>query len=139
MMSWFKIDKGFFRVDFVVLDIDPSQASKHIPLILGRPFLAKANVTINYRSGLMDVSVMNMTVRLNIFKASSQPVFEDESECFFIHVIDKIIKEALPTILSNDPLGTCLYHGDLRLFDLQKTIYEMDFTLDSTPHLGSSS
>jgi len=98
-----------------------------------------ANATINYRSGVMDALIINIRARLNIFKASSQPVFEDESECFFIHVIDKIIKEALPTILSNDPLGTCLSHGDLRLFDLQKTIYEMDFTLDSTPHLGSSS
>ena len=90
-----QIDKGFFSVDFVVLDMDPSHTSKQIPLILGRPFLATANATINYRSGVMDVSVMNMRPRLNIFKASAQLVFENESECFFVDVIDEMIKEAL--------------------------------------------
>jgi len=34
----------------------------------------------------MYVLVMNMRVRLNIFKASSKPVFEDDSECFFVNV-----------------------------------------------------
>ena len=42
---------------------------------------------------------MNMRVRLNIFK----PVLEDERECFFIGVIDEIVKEALPAILNKDP------------------------------------
>jgi len=119
--------------------MDPSHASKQIPLILGRPVLTTANATINCRSGVMDVSVMSMRVRLNIFKTSAQPVFEDESECFFVDVIDEIIKEALPAILSSDPQGTCLASGDLRLRDLGSTINEMDSTLDSTAHLESSS
>jgi len=101
-----QIDKGFFPVNFVILDIDPSYASKQIPLILGRTFLATTNATINCRSGAMDVSVMNMRVRLNIFKSSAQPVFEDESECFLVDVINEMIEKALPAILSNDPLGT---------------------------------
>ena len=70
-------DKGFFSIDFIVLDMEPSHTSKQIPLILGRPFLATTNATINSRSGVMDISVMNMSVRCNIFKASSQPVFQD--------------------------------------------------------------
>ena len=65
-----QIDKGFFPVHFVVLDMDPSHASKQIPLILGPPFLATANATINCRFGVMDVLVINMRVMLNIFKAS---------------------------------------------------------------------
>jgi len=93
-----QIDKGFFPVDFVLLDMDSSHASKPIPLLLGRPFLAIANATINCRSGVMDVSIMNMRVRFNIFKASAQPVFEDESKCFFVDVIDEMIEEALPAI-----------------------------------------
>jgi len=40
----------------------------------------------------MDVSVMNMRVRLNIFKASSQPMFKDASEYFFVDVIDEMIE-----------------------------------------------
>jgi len=61
---------------------------------------------------------MNMRVRLNIFRASTQPMFKDESECFFVDVIDEMIEEALLAILSNDPLGIYLSHEDLRLFDL---------------------
>jgi len=72
---------------------------------------------------------MNMRVRLNIFKASSQCVLKDESECFFIDVIDEIIEEDLPTILNKDPLGTCLLHRDLGLFHLESTIGELDSTL----------
>ena len=62
-----QIDKGFFPVE-LVLDIDPTHTSKQIPLILGRPFLAKDNATINCRSGVMDVSVMNMRVSLTFLK-----------------------------------------------------------------------
>ena len=134
-----QIDKGFSPVDFVVLDIDPSHASQQIPPILGRPFLATANATINCRSGVMDVSVMNMRVRCNIFKVSVQPVFEDESECFFVDVIDEMNEEALPAILTSYPLGTCLSRGDLRLCDLGSAIDEMDYSLDFTPYLESSS
>ena len=87
----------------------------------------------------MDVLVMNMRVGLHIFKASSQLVFEDESKCFFVDEIDETIKEALFAILSNDSMGTCLSQGYLRLFDLACIMDEMDSTLDSTPHLESSS
>ena len=89
--------------------MDPTHASKQIPLVLGRSFLTTANATINCRLGVMDVSVINMRVRLNIFKTSAQPVFEDESECFFVDIIDGMIEKALPAILNSDPLGTCLF------------------------------
>jgi len=35
-----------------------------------------------------------MRVRLNIFKAFTQLVFEDESECFFIDKVDEMIEDA---------------------------------------------
>ena len=82
---------------------------------------------------------MNIWVTLNIFKASSQPMLEDESECFFIDVIYEIIEEALPAILDKDPLRTCLFHRNLGLFDLESTKGELDSILDSTLYLESSS
>ena len=88
---------------------------------------------------MTDVSVLNMRVRLNIFKASSQPMFEDEHEFFFVDVIDEMIKEALLAIMISDPFVTNLSHEDLRLFNLGSTIDEMYSNLDSTPHLESSS
>ena len=87
-----QIGKGFFPIDFIVLDMDHSHASKQIPLIFGCPVLATTNATINCRSVVTDVLVINMRVRFNNFKASAQPVFEDEYECFFVDVIDEIIE-----------------------------------------------
>ena len=78
---------------------------------------------------------MNIRVRLNIFKASSQPVLENDSECFFV----EMIIEASHAILSKDPLGTCLSYGDLRLLDLGSTIDEMDSIPNSTSHFESCS
>ena len=74
-----KVDEFIYLVDFVVLENEKvvNKASQ-APVILGHPFLAIANATVNYRSGVMDVSVMNMMVKLNIFKTSSQPMLEDE-------------------------------------------------------------
>jgi len=59
-----QIDKRLFPVDFVVLNMDLSYGSQQIPLILGHRFPATVNATINFTSGVMDVSVMNMRVNV---------------------------------------------------------------------------
>ena len=42
-----KIDKFYYLVDFMVLDTEPSSnESNHVPIILGRPFLATTNAII---------------------------------------------------------------------------------------------
>jgi hypothetical protein len=65
-----KVDKFFFLVDIIVLDIKPvPHLEKLIPVILERPFLATANACINCRTGVMEISFGNMKVRLNIFTA----------------------------------------------------------------------
>ena len=52
-----KVDKFYFPVDFIVLDMEPVQViGSEIPVILGRPFLATANALINCRSGVMKIS-----------------------------------------------------------------------------------
>ncbi|KAI5678354.1 hypothetical protein M9H77_09304 [Catharanthus roseus] len=74
----------------------------HILIILVRPFLATVDATINFRTGVMDISVMNMRVRLNIFKTSSQPSIEDNSYCYLVYVNDELIEETLPLMCSKD-------------------------------------
>ena len=68
-----KVDRFYFPVDFLVLDMEPVASSrKQIPVILGRPFLATANACINCRTRVMDVSFGNIQVKLNVFQASQQ-------------------------------------------------------------------
>ena len=43
-----QVDKFYYPVDFVVLDIEPYAAgANYVPIILGRPFLATFNGIIN--------------------------------------------------------------------------------------------
>ena len=63
-----KVDKFYYPVDFVVLDTEPiANGPNHVPIILGRPFLATANAIINCRNGVMQLTFGKMTLELNIF------------------------------------------------------------------------
>ena len=68
-----KVDKLYYLVDFVVLDTEPiASGPNHVPIILGRPFLATANAIINCRNGVMQLTFGNMTLELNIFHLSNK-------------------------------------------------------------------
>ena len=79
-----KIDKFYYPVDFVVLDTEPSSNEpNHVPIILGRPFLATANAIINCRNGIMQLTFGNMTLELNIFPLNNHPnLLETENPIF---------------------------------------------------------
>ena len=68
-----KVDKFYYSVDFVVLDTELIEnGPNHVPIILGRPFLATANAIINFRNGVMQLTFGNMTLELNIFHLSNK-------------------------------------------------------------------
>ena len=77
-----KIDKFYYPVDFVVLDTESiANESNHVPIILGRPFLATANAIINYRNGVMQLTFGNMTLELNIFHLNHKhKLLENENQ-----------------------------------------------------------
>ena len=66
-----KVDKFYYPVDVVVLDTEPiASGPNHVPIIMGRPFLATANAIINCQNGFMQLTFGNMTLELNIFHLS---------------------------------------------------------------------
>lgn len=68
-----KISNFVYPVDFVILDNElVINLNGHIPVILGRPFLAATNAIINYQNGLMKLSFRNLTIDLNIFNPEQQ-------------------------------------------------------------------
>ena len=89
-----QVDKFYYPIDFVVLDTKPvAVGTNYVPIILGRPFLATSNATINCRNGVMQVTFGNMTLELNIFHLSKkhmQPVEEEPEE---VSIIDTILEE----------------------------------------------
>ena len=77
-----KVDKFYYPVDFVMLDTEPiANEPNHVPIILGRPFLATANAIINWRNGVMQLTFGNMTLELNIFNLNNKhKLMEDENQ-----------------------------------------------------------
>ena len=68
-----KVDKFYYPVDFVVLDTEPIEnGPNHVPIILGRPFMATANAIINCLNGVMQLTFGNMTLELNIFHLNNK-------------------------------------------------------------------
>ncbi len=85
-----QVDKFYFPVDFIVLDTEPVvHSDSHIPVILGRPFLATSNAHINCRNGLMQQSFGNTTLELNIFSICKQPANNEDvdKEVYMIETI----------------------------------------------------
>ena len=83
-----KIDNFYYPVDFVVLDTEPSSNEpNHVPIILGRPFLATAKAIIHCRNGIMQLTFGNMTLELNIFHLNNNPnLLETEN-----HITDEVV------------------------------------------------
>ena len=68
-----KVEKFYYPVDFVVLDTEPIEnGPNHVPIILGRPFLATANAIINCQNGVMQLTFGNMALELNIFHLNNK-------------------------------------------------------------------
>ena len=76
-----KVDKFYYLIDFVVLDTEPvAEGTNHVPVILGRPFLATSSSIINFWNGVMQLTFFNMTLELNIFHLSSKHKSMEEQE-----------------------------------------------------------
>ena len=89
-----QVDKFYYPVDFVVLDTEPvAVGTNHVPIILGRPFLATSNAIINCRNGVMQFTFGNMTLELNIFHLSKRHMHSEEDDCEEVCIIDAILEE----------------------------------------------
>ena len=81
-------------MDFVVLDTEPVAVGvNHVPIILGRSFLATSNAIINCRNGVMQLTFGNMTIELNIFHLSKRHMHSEEDDCEEVCIIDTILEE----------------------------------------------
>ena len=89
-----QVDKFYYPVDFVVLDIEPPPVgANYVPIILGRPFLATSNAIINCRNGVMQLTFGNMTLELNIFYLSKKHMLPVEDGLEEVCIIDTILEK----------------------------------------------
>ena len=89
-----QVDRFYYPVDFVVLDTEPvAVGANHVPIILGRLFLATSNAIINFWNGVMQLTFGNMTLELNIFHLSKRHMHSEEDDCEEVCIIDAILEE----------------------------------------------
>ncbi|XP_056697718.1 uncharacterized protein [Spinacia oleracea] len=97
-------------VDFVVLDIDEDV---HVPIILGRPFLATAGEIIDVKQGNITLKVGKDSLFFDLNKAMRYPSSTNE-KCLFVESFDPIVNDMHEHLLTtNDPLELVLLnrHG----------------------------
>ena len=89
-----QVDRFYYPVDFVVLDTEPiAVGPNHVPIILGRPFLATSNAIINCRNGIMQLTFGKMTFELNIFHLGKRHMHSEEDDFEEVCIIDTILEE----------------------------------------------
>ena len=89
-----QVDRFYYPVDFVVLDTEPVAVGPiHVPIILGRPFLATSNAIINCWNGVMQLTFGNMTLELNIFHLGKRHMHSEEDDFEEVCIIDTILEE----------------------------------------------
>ena len=89
-----QVEKFYYLVDFVVLDTKQVVVGpNHVPIILGRLFLATSNAIINCRNGVMQLTFGNMTLELNIFHLGKRHMHSTEDDFEEVCIIDTILEE----------------------------------------------
>ncbi|XP_062118651.1 uncharacterized protein LOC133832304 [Humulus lupulus] len=83
-----KVDKFIFPADFIVLNMEEDA---HVPIILGRPFLATCQALIDVQKGELKLRLQGDEVLFNVFKAMTYPRASDK--CYSVDVIDKAVSK----------------------------------------------
>ncbi|XP_056695071.1 uncharacterized protein [Spinacia oleracea] len=97
-------------IDFVVLDIDEDV---HVPIILGRPFLAMAGAIIDVKQGNITLKVGKDSLFFDLNKAMRYPSSAND-KFLFVDSLDPIVNDMHEHLLTtNDPLELVLLnrHG----------------------------
>ena len=100
-----QVDKFYYPVDFIVLDTEPvAVGANHVPIIMGRPFLATSNAIINCRNGVMHLTFGNMTLELNIFHLSKKHMHQQKDDSEEVCAIEAILEKQENELLVQDVL-----------------------------------
>ena len=79
----------------------------------------------------MNVSFGNMKVWMNLYRPSQHPPMEEVDYCV-VAMMDELVQEALPYILTEDPLEACLAHFGFDEYDIDHSIEEVNALLGKT-------
>ena len=97
-----RVGRFTIPMDFVIMDI---KEDIFIPLILGRQLMNTANVIISVVEGKCILQVDDK-ITFDVHKTMKHP--KDKGACFKVDIIDELIKEKTPQIVTPTPLDLAL-------------------------------
>ncbi|XP_021849286.2 uncharacterized protein [Spinacia oleracea] len=104
-----RVGKFVIPVDFVVLDIDEDV---HVPIILGRPFLATMGAIIDVKQGKITLKVGENSLVFDWNQTMNCPSSSNEN-CFFVDSFDPIVHEMHEKLLiTNDLLELAILNRE---------------------------
>ncbi|KAM1683194.1 hypothetical protein EV1_034086 [Malus domestica] len=143
-----------FPADFYVLEMEDSNHSPQLPILLGRPFMKTARTKIDVFKGTLTMEFDGEVIDFKISNAMRYPY--DGYSCFSIDVIDSWAQEFLDDLseddlektltqsigLKNEGLTLRHAHGNNKehlAVPIQEELVEMVTALESNPrHIGKS-
>ncbi|XP_027166366.1 uncharacterized protein LOC113766367 [Coffea eugenioides] len=112
-----KVQKFIIPVDFVVLDMEEDV---HVPIILGRPFLATAGTIIDVKRGKFKFQIGEEEVEFDLSKVEKYPSFTDH--VYSVDICDKLALGMSQANLDDDSLELCLNGAGLQKEQVEKMI-----------------
>ncbi|KAM1206743.1 hypothetical protein ACFX2G_007471 [Malus domestica] len=103
-----RVNHLVFLTDFYVLEMEDSNHSPPLQLLLGQPFMKTACTKINVFKGTLTMEFDGEVIDFNISDAMRYP--HDDRSCFSIDVIDSLAQEFFND-LSEDALEKTLTQG----------------------------
>jgi hypothetical protein len=120
----------YIPADFVVMEMEEDV---HVPILLGRPFLATAGAIIDVKNGKLAFNVGKEKVEFELAKLMKGPSSKDS--CFMIDMIDRCVKECSLASPTQDGLEICLI-GDAGT-QLEGDAKSYERLLDESPQVKS--
>ncbi|KAJ0520261.1 putative nucleotidyltransferase, Ribonuclease H [Helianthus annuus] len=114
-----KVDKFVFPVDFVILDMDEDA---HVPLILGRPFLATARALIDVYDGKLTLRVEDDMVTFDINRSMTHPREHDDT-LYFVDTIMSHVGHCLSKVCGRDASDTQILDTFIPEVEMTTTSY----------------
>nr|XP_017227762.1 PREDICTED: uncharacterized protein LOC108203369 [Daucus carota subsp. sativus] len=128
-----KVDKFFIPCDFVVLDMDEDV---EMPIILGRPFLATAETTIDVKAGKLTLNVGDEKVEFDLNKALKMSLID--ATCFNVDIVDEIVKNGDVDLEEEEQAPTDKDGEDKLVLEVQKSgmpMIETAFSISEAPQV----
>ncbi|KAM1310350.1 hypothetical protein ACFX2H_006922 [Malus domestica] len=110
-----QVNHLIFPADFYVLEMDESDHTPSLPILLGRPFMKTARTKINVFNGTLSMEFDGEVVNFNLSDSIKYP--SEDHSCFSIDIIDSLAQGYLED-LNGDVLEKVITRGmELKTMD----------------------